>query len=185
VQHPCFREDLPPREARRGFIPIWTPKSVFPSVFVLTGNAVLLARTHWIEGRTRPCAGENCFCAANGSRPKLKGYVSAVLTAKLTEGLLELTEGACQQLADLVPAGNELRGRKISVRRRTTKKCSPVDVQIAHVSLPCDLPAAIDPIPYLMRLWGLRADFSFLHQGGLSKLADRPMYEPIEEGDTQ
>jgi hypothetical protein len=181
VSLPCFRDDLPPRDQRRGFIPIWTARSVFPSIFVLTGQSVLLAKTHWIEGRTRPCAGEHCFCSATGSRPKIKGYVSAVLATKLTEGLLELTEGACQQLADLVPIGAELRGKKIAVRRRTAKACSPVDVQIAHVSLPCDLPASIDPIPYLMRLWGLRADFSFLHQGGLRKLADRPVYQAPEE----
>lgn len=180
MQIPAFGGELPPRERRLPFVPFYSPVGEQGFTAVLTGARLLLARHHWRDGRTCPCYGDDCWCKKEGVEPRFKGYVSCSLKGTGANGILELTEGAVDQLRELAIDVSNLRGRSLHLSRRTKAKSSAVVVQLSTWSPTSPLGAEIDPLPYVLKRWGMRLNFAFLHELERRKLADRPAHQ--EEG---
>jgi len=181
VKIPHVGGSLPPRERLLPFVPFYSPATERGFIAALTGQKVLLARHHWRDGKTVPCYGENCWCGKEGVPPKVKGYISCLLEGNLAAGILELTHGAVEQLLALVADPSKLRGQSVTLRRRNKNKCSAVEVQLCSWKPRCQLPAEIEPLPYVLKRWGCRVDLSFLQAIAQSPLADRPISEGGQE----
>lgn len=176
VKVPQIGTYVPDRERREPFVPFYRAGDVHGVRCVLTGYRVLISATHWRDGRTVPCTGSTCWCVQEGKQPKRYGYVSCMTIPKLACGILELTAGACDQLAMLVPDLAQLRGIAIHARKRDRRKQAAVDVMRIQYVPPIQLPPEIDPLPYLLKRLGLRCDFAYLQQFGQPKLADHAEY---------
>jgi len=132
---------------------------------VLTGTSITGVLTHWQRGRTMPCAGKSCWCHEENIPARWKGYISCIRAPGGVEALLELTENAAQQLVEQTPDARDFRGIKCRVKRRTNKPTAPLDVVLEEFPCPIKLPPAVDPIPLLLRVWGLRLSWTQMLPG--------------------
>lgn len=115
--------------------------------------------THWIDGRTRPCFGNTCLCKKERISARWKGWCGFLMLPSRERTVLEFTENAAHQLFMQVPPDRAYRGLAVSLRRRTNKDRSPVDV-VVHSGETCpNLPSDIDVAEILMSAWGLRVRF--------------------------
>jgi len=179
--YPAFGGELPPRERRLPFVPFYSPVGESGFTAILTGARLLLARHHWREGRTVPCYGDDCWCKKEGVEPRFKGYVSCAVKGTLASGILELTEGAVEQLKELPIDAANLRGRAVHLSRRTKNRNSAVVVQLSTWMPTSPIPVEIDPLPYVCKRWGMRLSFEILPELQIRKLADRPQLREDEQ----
>jgi len=170
---PYIDRTLPPTGSVRPFVQFLRPNSPQGFSAVILCREILVTRTHWKGGRTTPCTGDSCWCNEEGKAARIRAYCSCMLRANNATGILELTHGAAEQLNQLVTRGSELRGVCCHLRRRDKRPQSPVDVQLIDWKSSAPLPAPIDPLPYLLKIWGLRLDLSFRSYIGPSPISDR------------
>lgn len=116
--------------------------------------------THYVDGRTRPCAGKDCWCHREKRTPRWKGYIPILRCPSRKVQLLELTENAGQSLTRVSSAPKFLRGIHFHIFRRTNKLRSPVDVTVEPATFPHELPLGFDPVPVLLNLWGVQVRFT-------------------------
>jgi hypothetical protein len=152
--------DRPPIAApavRRRLI---SPRSVAGFQAVLLSRCLVCVPTHWIDGRTRPCAGQPCWCHAENVVPKWKGFAACLVGEDRQEFLLELTAGACEQILNGAPDQDNMRGLVVNVRRRDRRQQAPVDVEILRQLAGGSLPPAFDVLAVLLKVWGIRVGFA-------------------------
>jgi hypothetical protein len=115
---------------------------------------------HWLGDRSFPCLGDNCS-VDHAESPRLwYGYLPAVVAGVKVPTLLGVTVEANRHLAELRERHAGLRGLKVRLSKKGSRKNGRVLVEVLDANKATSLPAAFDPTPYLLRMWGLGA-----HQG--------------------
>ncbi len=158
--------DLPPLEPTGIRRPVMRVKAGLRMRAILLGK--LLGRNcHFIDGRTKPCAGQGCPVCRQQCR-RWYGWAPALIVEgrkvgmmgnqttwrfplPAREAVLELTESAYATIA-----GRELRGLCVDVFRAGNSERSPVRLEVIAAdafNLPGPLPDAFDPKSILSRLW--------------------------------
>jgi len=152
--------DVPPPVRSRCYAKIISPVSRAGFSVVLIARQLTGVFTHYQDGRTRPCAGRECWCFAEGKVPRWKGYIPCLEFPGAKLALLELTEGAANQLLSHFDEKEGYRGLHLHVFRRTNKSRSPVDVKVQPKTYVRELPKSFDPVPVLLNLWGVPVRFT-------------------------
>src|SRR5262245_2131998 len=160
--------DLPPFNPGGIKRPVMRVKSGQRFRAVLLGDLVG-KNCHYVEGRTKPCAGHGCTCCLTQTK-RWYGWAPALIAVAIRKGrdssgqsewaypsaveaVLELTENAYATIS-----GSEMRGLAIDLHRGGDSSRSALRVEFipAHeLKLRVPLPDAFDVKPILCRLWGI------------------------------
>ena len=117
------------------------------------------ARTHFWNGRTRPCTGANCTPCAQQNNNRWHGYLAAWSNRTKSRVILELTATPAKTLIDYFKEHRTMRGAIIRLGRTSEKANARVRVQITGTySDPAKLEIAPDIRKIMARVWELRDD---------------------------
>lgn len=157
---PIHWAESPPATRSRVYAELVTPQTRQGFHGIALAPTISGVFTHFVDGRTRPCAGADCWCVREGRQPRWKGYLPILMFPAKKTVLFELTEGAAAQLLAGQVELNSLRGVHFHTYRRTNKTRSPVDVVREPSTYPHFLPEPFDPVPVLLNLWGVKVRFT-------------------------
>lgn len=149
------RWDGPPPK-RATWVPIYRAPVRGVVSAVATTPKVWGCMTHFLELRTVPCHGHDC----DGCRqqlPRWRGFIGAYSESTMRPCLLEVTPSAVETCGvDLWDAVYSLRGRVVTISRRTPRRQSPVLLRIGDVSRAAEhLYAEVDVAAALRRVWSI------------------------------
>lgn len=151
---------VPPPKRSRVYAELVSPVSRAGFCGICLAPEIVGVFTHYQDGRTRPCAGSECWCHREGRQPRWKGYMPILLFPGEKTCLFEITENAASQMLPWFDPKEGLRGVHFHAKRRTNKSRSPVDVERKPYTYAKFLPVPFDPVPVLLNLWGVRVQFT-------------------------
>lgn len=111
--------------------------------------------THYVKGRTTPCAGDDCPTCGEGLPYRWHGYIACVVAGHAEKVVLELTAMAAEQLLPHRKEFGTLRGCAAMIERPSRRPngriritCQPGKKADAALPQPPDLKAV------LLHIWG-------------------------------
>lgn len=150
--------ELPDRRSLlRQWHKVYGPRGKKPLVCLTINADVVKVWTHYDDSirRVRPCEGvETCTHCLSGKSRRFMAYTAAILETTRETFILELTEGATRKLMSNFLLPDKLRGHVLTLYRTKDHKNAPVIVEAKPFKGKMVLPAEIDPLPSLLRLWG-------------------------------
>ena len=152
--------DSPPTKRSRIFAELVFPVSRAGLYGISLAPQICGVFTHFQDGRTKPCAGAQCWCTREGRQPRWKGYLPILLFPSKKTALLEVTENAATQFLTHWSLPHGIRGLHFHIYRRTNKSRSPVDMDAQPYTYSGILPEPFDPVPVLLNIWGVRVQFT-------------------------
>ena len=156
----------PPAPNERRFVRICCPRTKAGVHALLIAPRVTGVWTHYCDNRTVPCAGLHCGICRDGHKPRWKGYIPCLEFPGRAVKLLEMTENAYQQLEALAKDRPTYRGLGVKVFRRHDRACAAMDVELVDHKYQHELPPPFDPVPILLRLWGIRVAVDYRAANG-------------------
>jgi hypothetical protein len=146
----------PPGTPRQDFAVMVRAPRVGHLHFLVTAAVGVGCWLHWSDARKRsyPCVGVDCDCGASEQR-RWYGWLPAKTHSGGLRSLVEITPPVREALADLNDPDRGLAGLSLSLERRQDSRGHALTLAV-HRRLPlAALPPTFDPIPELLRLWGL------------------------------
>lgn len=128
--------------------------------FVILSETIIGIWTHWSGRASNPCftPKEDCEGCKKGYPKRWKGYIHCIDKSAHRHVFLELTPMSATSLRGQIPGGSSLRGFSLSAERGRGDKARLAVLIEQYCPKISDLPQAIDPIPTLSELWGLKPD---------------------------
>lgn len=142
------------------YVQVWTPKSTSPTCIVSLEASLWPYRTHYWEGRTRPCLALRKCCPAceKGLSGRLTAYLAGCIRTTKQRIVLQLTAGALAGCPELLELDGQLGARMLLVQRRHDGRQSPIDVRVVPGLDPRPIAAPIDTRKVLGGLWGYNVE---------------------------
>jgi len=135
---PNWTDTPTPRRGPRP-LPIMRTPVGKPLVATITTDRMSCCPTHFWGGRTTPCEKPDCDACNHGSPSREHAYLGIYFIDQQASAILELPDGAAEQLALLAKNLPTLRGARIRVTRTKLSRNARVCVELA--------PPAINPPP--------------------------------------
>lgn len=126
---------------------------------IAIGNEVRGVETHWMRGVTEPHYDDRAQCPGCLAQARLdwKGYLHVYNVQKREQVFMELTPGAYHHLRTQVSDIEQLRGLSFQVERKGARN-QPIKFTLLHTRpLKTNLPPEKDPMPSILKLWGIWA----------------------------
>lgn len=122
----------------------------------ITSEHQVVTATHHYQGRTECCNHEDCKMCMAGVRQEYHGYLAVWHPKSMEQCVIEVTPAPSDLIADWEQRWGKLRGCTFKLFRATEKSNGRVRIQLKEreATIP-NLPAGIDLIAYLERLWGV------------------------------
>jgi len=178
---PGFRRCRPGIGLQRPYYDVQGPTIHGPLYCTLLADQILIGNAHYIAEARRhiPCPGDGCPWCLSGRGKRRKGYIAAITTRSRQKFVLELTDAALNQLEKWMEQGTPLRGLKLKLERRQSKKGDRSKTAMVLLTFEGDattenLPEAFDEVPHLEKMWGMRDD----HEPPAPALVGRPTPPP-------
>lgn len=133
-----------------------TPES---QEFVVLSPAIYGQWVHWFGRRSSECCQDRSTCKGCKENWPVywKGYLHVLTDNGKRQIFLELTKNACEEVALQAHKGQDLRGILLSVRKTKGGAKGRYVIVIRERRLAgADLPAPMDPLMTLRRLWNAK-----------------------------
>jgi len=142
---------------RDQFIPILSPRPHQKLTCLITSERWEGVYTHYFDGRTRPCTGDELHC--DGCYRKLarrwKAYLCAVTFGSGRRCIIELTQGAMESCEQIIDRTTNLRGRRIVLVRQGEAKNGPVRCRLEASTSDLFVPPPFNLHKALCVVWGI------------------------------
>lgn len=149
-----YGEEVPPRTEEERLRVTRCPP-VGSCDYLLLGEAVFVARTHYDEVSV-PCVRFPCpYCAQGGWPSRLEGFIAAVVMSPREKVVLALSEFVLYQMAQIAEENDGLRGIVVSLRRGARRAHAPVYATYVRSLRDSITKPPPDIHPVLARVWGL------------------------------
>lgn len=158
-----------PERSQEAVIRLHTVKVGSPVSGWVLSDQVHGVKTHWTNGRTKPCIGliHACECCLAGMATRLKGYLAVCRDGHFIPFILEVTSKAFEREMGLCMTSG-MRGLWFDATRVGKQPNSPLSIRIVHDRQPPrNLPAAPNVPEILCRVW-------FGRETGRGKTTDVP-----------
>lgn len=132
---------------------VTTGKRAFSGGIVISRKWVC-APTHWIQGRTMPCTGNNCEGCQHAVQMRLKLYLFVMGPKSRTVVCFESSDNPKRNYEDFLRMNGTMRGALLTCRRASAKKNGRVLVEFSAGNVAEALLPVEDRLKeYLERLW--------------------------------
>lgn len=133
----------------------WKVPSSRVLVMIMTSERPYWYSGHFVEGRMKPCQGENCALCAKGVGAQARYMFSCVEPLTRKQGILEVSRSVALEFRDLAEARGALRGLRFTIGKHTRHKQSRMEVlgevDDDHFSLEAFPP--VDVLKALLLTW--------------------------------
>lgn len=149
--------DIPRVPAAKKMIPIVRPKPGTPFTFIVLSETMLSLNKHYMPRRTIPCTGIRETCeGCQGKLPfRWYGYLACCGAMDRLLCIAEVTGGAADSCPTLTNKKVNLRGSRLTLRRRGQAANSPILAELLPGRDAANIPACFDLKEQLLLIWGI------------------------------
>jgi hypothetical protein len=141
------------------YLRVLSPKPGSPVNGMILSPATVSVITHYVDGRTRPCTGDERHCEGclRGLSQRPKAYLAVVDLSNNQYALAELTAECMRRTPSLSAPKRSLRGMLLKLVRTGRNANSRVRAELSVTVVPQELPSEPDVREALKRIWfGMR-----------------------------